>query len=262
MAKPTVDFNKVMQDAFKKYGVNVDKITSPKKAVRDAEMLKMAKGWGADWKSANLINWGKENGAPFFPAGINEVMKKAGFTNTQVSPPATKTTPANNAANQWANQLAGVSTEPQKHVITHAEWLFIGAAKNLMTEEQLNAAYNQVQETLVADRMKAIEAEAAMAMQALTGRKPDHVFLREVKEFITGDEYDQKGWGMFNRADKRRLIDMAEAGNEDAKEMVTFINQETEREAPNTSPFEPAEPEAEKAAAQEASSEPESDDKA
>lgn len=59
MAKPTVDYNKVMQAAFKKYGVDMQKITSKDKAVRDAEMLKMAKGWGTDWKTANLCNWGK-----------------------------------------------------------------------------------------------------------------------------------------------------------------------------------------------------------
>lgn len=245
MAKPIVDVNKIMQPLFKKYAVNADLLESD--AHRKSEVLKLRPAFNVDFNANNLMKWCKDNSISLSAVTIKNWMDKE---NSTVSPKPVRTT----TVNQWTRQLAGQpAVAQQMHTITHVEWLFIGAAKNLMTEEQLNAAYNQVQETLVADRMKAIEAEAAMAMQALTGRKPDHVFLKEIKEFITGDEYDQKGWGMFSRADKRRLIDMAEAGNEDAKEMVSYINQETEREAPNTNPFEPA---------PEATSEPESDDKA
>ncbi|CAM4448340.1 hypothetical protein KLAF111653_24030 [Klebsiella africana] len=238
MAKPTVDVNKIMQPLFKKYAVNVDLLESD--AHRKSEVLKLRPAFNVDFNANNLMKWCKDNDISLSAVTIKNWMDKE---NTTVSPKATKTT----SVNQWASQLAGASTEPQEqmHSITHAEWLFIDVAKNLMTEEQLEAAYNRVAELIDLEFEKERQARLAIRMQALTGRLPDHVFLREMKQFIGSDEYDQKGWGIFKRADKRRLIDMAEAGNEDAKEMVRDIDEDTRHEAPNTSPFEPAETEAE-----------------
>ncbi|WP_281080276.1 hypothetical protein [Klebsiella quasivariicola] len=239
MAKPTVDVNEIMQPLFKKYSVNVALLSDDGK--RKAEVLKLRPAFNEKdgFNANNLMNWCKDNGIKLSAVTIKQWMDKE---NSTVSPKPVRTT----AVSQWTSQLAGQpAVAQQMHTITHAEWLFIEAAKNIMDSEQLTAAYNRVQETLIADRMKAIEAEAAAAMQALTGRVPDHEFLKDMKQFIGSDDYDQKGWGIFSRADKRRLIDMAEAGNEDAKEMVKDIDADTRREAPNTSPFEPAETEAE-----------------
>ncbi|HIC8405472.1 TPA: hypothetical protein ACW7QF_001903 [Klebsiella aerogenes] len=237
MAKPIVDVNKIMLPLFKKYAVNVDLLESD--AHRKSEVLKLRPAFNVDFNANNLMKWCKDNGISLSAVTIKNWMDKE---NTTVSPKPVKTT----TVKQWTNALAGSSAEPQKHLITHAEWLFISAAKNLMTEEQLNAAYNQVHETLVADRMKAIEAEAALAMQALTGRKPDAVFFRELKQFICSEDYKHGGWAELKPADRRRLADMREAqpDNEEVQQWCRDLDADTERATKASNPFAPAEEQA------------------
>lgn len=252
MAKPTVDFNKVMQDAFKKYGVDVAKITSPKKAVRDAEMLKMAKGWGTEWKTANLCNWGKENGAPFFPMGVNDAMKAAGFANDTVSPKPVKTTSASGAVNQWTNQLAGGSTEPQRHTITHAEWLWLKLARENLPPEAVAMVAERVKEVMLEERTRGIEEQIARELAVLNVQpiEDEDAFLYRVKDWLTGDEY--KGDGMIKREDKKRLIDMAEAGHPSAQELWNSLQKDMEEATAKSNPFRGVKTEAEKAAEAEA----------
>lgn len=224
MAKNKVDVNELMAPLLKKYNVNVELLSSD--AHRKDEVLKLRDAFNEKdgFNANNLMNWCKAQGISLSAVTIAKWMDKG---NSQVSPKPVKTTSASGTVKQWTQSLAGQPVE-QRHTITHAEWLFITEAKNLMTEEQLTQAYANIQQKLIEDRLRAIEAEAALAMQALTGRKPDAVFLREMKEFITGDAYQGKGWCEFKREDKRRLADMAESGNEDAQEMVLMLNRESE----------------------------------
>ncbi|EMG3207357.1 hypothetical protein ACLAI9_07840 [Klebsiella pneumoniae] len=254
MAKPTVDYNKVMQAAFKKYGVDMQKITSKDKAVRDAEMLKMAKGWGTDWKTANLCNWGKENGASFFPQGVNDAMKAAGFTNTQVSPKPVNTTPANggNTKQQFLDMLEGKKPS-ETHTISHSEYLFIGIAKEtLLSVGKLEDAYAEVNKIIREETISQLEelkkrieqealARAEAEMTALTGNKPDREFFLDIKLYVGGDEYTQDGWYSLKPADKNRLIDMGEKYPQwtDLQKLIASLDKDAKVKTEATNPIEP-----------------------
>lgn len=245
MAKPTVDVNEIMQPLFKKYAVNVDLLGSD--AHRKDEVLKLRPVFNEKngFNANNLMNWCKENNIKLSAITIAKWMHKG---NSQVSPKPVKTTSASNAVNQWTNQLAGGSTEPQEqmHNITHAEWLFIDVAKNLMTEPQLTEAYNRVAELIDAEFEKERQERLAIKMQALTSRKPDAVFFRELKQFICGEDYKHGGWAELKPADRRRLADMREAqpDNEEMQQWCRDLDADTERATKASNPFAPAEEQA------------------
>ncbi|CEL82317.1 hypothetical protein BN1222_03579 [Klebsiella quasipneumoniae] len=249
MGKPTVDVKEIMQPLFKKYAVNVDLLGSDKH--RKDEVLKLRPVFNEKdgFNANNLMNWCKENNIKLSAITIAKWMDKG---NSQVSPKPVKTTSASNAVNQWTNQLAGGSTEPQKHTITHAEWLWLKLARENLPASAVAMVAERVKEVMLEERTRGIEEQIARELAVLNVQPIENEddFLYRVKDWIKGDEY--KGNGMIKREDKKRLIDMAEAGHDSAKELWNAIQKDMEIATAKSNPFRGVKTEAEKAAEAEA----------
>ena len=174
MAKDKVNYNSVMQAAFKKYAVNISMLSD--KEGRKTEVQKMGEGFvKGEWNPNQLMQWSRENTpkSTLNAVSVKKWLEDAGFTNTTISPASTKrhTTPESTsvAPTSFVKALtSGGADNPAmvlldeylRVLLPEAVRVVINTVEQILTPQQKLDAQKAAKEMMLNDYLEIVRINA------------------------------------------------------------------------------------------------------
>lgn len=186
MAKDKVNYNSVMQAAFKKYAVNISMLSD--KEGRKTEVQKMGEGFvKGEWNPNQLMQWSRENTpkSTLNAVSVKKWLEDAGFTNTTISAASTKrhTTPESTSVaptsfvkaltSGGADNPAMVLLDEYLRVLPpEAVRVVINTVEQILTPQQKLDAQKAAKEMMLNDYLEIVRINAQANIDNMFARLP------------------------------------------------------------------------------------------